>query len=108
MHGNTLNPDAKPAPPSREAEIAAEQLRERIEKHVLGNQFGADDVDVWNDAERWIGEALSPLLAHLQQARDALDHYGQHRPDCPTVDEDGNFHPVLCTCGLDAALMAVR
>ncbi len=91
MPGSTPNLDDKPAPPSREAEIAARPACCCHDQELHGAACCA-------------AERIS-LLAQLQQARDALDHYGQHRPDCPTVDEDGNFHPVPCTCGLDAALM---
>ncbi len=68
------------APPSREAEIAAQLQHEHIDR----------------EAALW-------LLAQLQQAREALDKYGWHKPGCGQGTGDGH-----CTCGLDAALKAGR
>jgi len=61
MHGNTLNPDAEPAPPSLEAEIAAD-VQHIAERACSG---------AWpvGQAEYAITALVAPLLAQLQQAR---------------------------------------
>jgi hypothetical protein len=47
------------------------------------------------------------LRAALQQAREALTVYGQHQAECAVVYP--TYHAgTTCTCGLDAALKAVR
>jgi len=87
-----------------------EHLRERLIFLLTGTVNAIRGLPEPMHVHGWqsLPEEATAMKAALQQAREALDHYGQHRPDCPIVDEDGNFHPVLCTCGLDAALKAVR
>jgi hypothetical protein len=79
---------SQPAPPSREAEIAAR----------LAKPFSPEVsvVDLARDA--------TYLLAQLQQAREALTKYGKHQFQCAYM-EQGDCD---CTCGLDAALKAGR
>jgi hypothetical protein len=110
-----------PSDASREAEIAARltrlwQIAMDAAREVI---YRRDEAKMTCDEEaaQPIYDALLYALrqeqarqeqraeAALQQTREALATFGEHKWNCDTIDP---LQKAACTCGLDAALKAVR
>ena len=105
----------RPAPPSREAEIAARLKDTDAEYADPSNAVTNGNVTVYqttwselyenDESNRDLSADLRSLLAQLQQAREALEKYGEHLRSCACSARGVRGQQIpICTCGLDAAL----